>query len=336
MKDGFVKVAVATTGIQVADCVYNREQLLSEIQKAEQQKVKLLVLPELCMTGYTCGDLFLQETLLQGAEDGLVWLLERTGTIDMMIVLGLPVSVDCKLYNVAAFLYRGELLALIPKTYMPNYNEFYERRQFSPGSEIPNGSVININGKDVPFGTDLCFCHTNIAEYTFGIEICEDIWAAAQPSEKLCRGGAVIMLNLSASNEVIGKSEYRRALVSSTSARLLCGYVYVSSGTGESTQDLVYSGHTLIAENGTVLAESAPFEEKDLTVTEIDVKHLCGERHKNTSFEPLPSIRKIAFSQSTIKTELTRGFEKAPFVPSDKNDLSKRAEAILKIQSYGL
>ena len=336
MLNGFIKAAAGLPHCTVADVSANTAEILRIIDVADEKKVNLLVLPELCVTGYTCGDLFFSDILIKSAEDALNVISEHTRGKYPVCVAGLPLMFSSKLYNCAAVIANGKIIGVVPKTYMPNYNEFYERRQFSPGSEIPNGSVIDIHGKDVPFGTDLCFCHTGIAEYTFGIEICEDIWAAAQPSEKLCRGGAVIMLNLSASNEVIGKSEYRRTLVSSTSARLLCGYVYVSSGTGESTQDLVYSGHTLIAENGTVLAESAPFEEKELTVTEIDVKHLCGERHKNTSFEPLPSIRRIVFSQSTIKTELTRGFEKAPFVPSDKNDLSKRAETILKIQSYGL
>ncbi len=173
-------------------------------------------------------------------------------------------------------------------------------------------------------------------EYTFGVEICEDIWAAAQPAERLCRGGAHIMINPSASNEVIGKAAYRRTLVLSTSARLLCGYIYVSSDSGESTQDLVYSGHCIIAENGTSLAENKPFEEKELTVTEIDVKKLAYERHKNTSFEPLADVTFIKFGQEIQKTKITRQIDKAPFVPSDKAALSSRAEAILRIQSYGL
>ena len=335
MKDGFIKVAAGIPECTVADISANISEIKRIIDKADQQNINILALPELCVTGYTCGDLFFSDTLLTGAKSALTELAKFTEGKYPVVILGLPLLLRSKLYNCAAVLSDGKILGIVPKTHMPNYSEFYEQRQFTSGLLAPDDS-ITLDGLTVPFGTDIIFCHKELCEYTFGIEICEDVWAASQPSEGLCRAGAEIVINPSASNEVIGKSAYRKTLVSATSARLLCGYLYVSSGTGESTQDLVYSGHSLVYENGTLLAESAPFEEKELTVSEIDIKKLCGERHRNTSFEPLDGYRTVLFSQKIIKTELTRKYEKTPFVPSDKNDLAKRAEAILRIQSYGL
>lgn len=335
MKDGFIKVAAGIPECTVADISANISEIKRIIDKADRQNINILALPELCVTGYTCGDLFFSDTLLTGAKSALTELAKFTEGKYPVVILGLPLLLRSKLYNCAAVLSDGKILGIVPKTHMPNYSEFYEQRQFTSGLLAPDDS-ITLDGLTVPFGTDIIFCHKELCEYTFGIEICEDVWAASQPSEGLCRAGAEIVINPSASNEVIGKSAYRKTLVSATSARLLCGYLYVSSGTGESTQDLVYSGHSLVYENGTLLAESAPFEEKELTVSEIDIKKLCGERHRNTSFEPLDGYRTVLFSQKIIKTELTRKYEKTPFVPSDKNDLAKRAEAILRIQSYGL
>ena len=335
MKDGFIKVAAGIPECTVADISANISEIKRIIDKADRQNINILALPELCVTGYTCGDLFFSDTLLTGAKSALTELAKFTEGKYPVVILGLPLLLRSKLYNCAAVLSDGKILGIVPKTHMPNYSEFYEQRQFTSGLLAPDDS-ITLDGLTVPFGTDIIFCHKELCEYTFGIEICEDVWAASQPSEGLCRAGAEIVINPSASNEVIGKSAYRKTLVSATSARLLCGYLYVSSGTGESTQDLVYSGHSLVYENGTLLADSAPFEEKELTVSEIDIKKLCGERHRNTSFEPLDGYRTVLFSQKIIKTELTRKYEKTPFVPSDKNDLAKRAEAILRIQSYGL
>mgnify|MGYP004646587141 FL=1 len=335
MKDGFIKVAAGIPECTVADISANLSEIKRIIDKADRQNINILALPELCVTGYTCGDLFFSDTLLTGAKSALTELAEFTAGKYPVVILGLPLLLRSKLYNCAAVLSDGKILGIVPKTHMPNYSEFYEQRQFTSGLLAPDDS-ITLDGLTVPFGTDIIFCHKELCEYTFGVEICEDVWAASQPSEGLCRAGAEIIINPSASNEVIGKSEYRKTLVSATSARLLCGYLYVSSGTGESTQDLVYSGHSLVYENGTLLAESAPFEEKELTVSEIDIKKLCGERHRNTCFEPLDGYRTVRFSQKIMETKLTRQYEKTPFVPSDKNDLAKRAEAILRIQSYGL
>ena len=336
MKDGFIKVAAGVPRCTVADVKDNTVEIKKLIDKADTAKINLLCLPELCVTGYTCGDLFFSDTLLTSAKNALKEIAEYTAGKYPVVIVGVPLLYSSKLFNCGAVISGGKILGIVPKTYMPNYNEFYEQRQFSSGVFVDKDTTLNICGTAVPFGTELIFSHNEMSDYTFGIEICEDLWAAATPSERLCRGGANIIVNPSASNEVIGKAEYRASLISSTSARLLCGYIYTSSGSGESTQDLVYSGHCLICENGTTLAESAPFEEKELTVTEIDLKKLAGERHKNTSFEPLTGFKTVTFEQKQITTEITRSIAKNPFVPTDSGDINSRAEAILKIQSYGL
>ena len=336
MKDGFIKVAAGIPKCTVADVTANTKEIKNLISKADKQKINLLCLPELCITGYTCGDLFFSDTLLTSAKNALKEIAEYTAGKYPVVIVGVPLLYSSKLFNCGAVISGGKILGIVPKTYMPNYNEFYEQRQFSSGVFVDKDTTLNICGTAVPFGTELIFSHNEMSDYTFGIEICEDLWAAATPSERLCRGGANIIVNPSASNEVIGKAEYRASLISSTSARLLCGYIYTSSGSGESTQDLVYSGHCLICENGTALTESAPFEEKELTVTEIDLKKLAGERHKNTSFEPLTGFKTVTFEQKQITTEITRSIAKNPFVPTDSGDINSRAEAILKIQSYGL
>ena len=336
MKDGFIKVAAGVPRCTVADVKDNTVEIKKLIDKADTAKINLLCLPELCVTGYTCGDLFFSDTLLTSAKNALKEIAEYTAGKYPVVIVGVPLLYSSKLFNCGAVISGGKILGIVPKTYMPNYNEFYEQRQFSSGVFVDKDTTLNICGTAVPFGTELIFSHNEMSDYTFGIEICEDLWAAATPSERLCRGGANIIVNPSASNEVIGKAEYRASLISSTSARLLCGYIYTSSGSGESTQDLVYSGHCLICENGTALTESAPFEEKELTVTEIDLKKLAGERHKNTSFEPLTGFKTVTFEQKQITTEITRSIAKNPFVPTGSDDINSRAEAILKIQSYGL
>ena len=336
MVDGFIKVAAGVPDCTVADVSANTKEIKRLISKANELKINLLCLPELCITGYTCGDLFFLETLLNSAKNALKEITEYTAGLYPIVIVGVPLIYSSKLFNCAAVLSNGKILGIVPKTYLPNYAEFYEQRQFSSGVLVGKDATLNICGITAPFGTELIFAHNEMPEYTFGLEICEDLWAAVPPSEKLCRGGANIIVNPSASNEVIGKAEYRGSLISSTSARLLCGYIYSSSGSGESTQDLVYSGHCLICENGTTLAESEPFSEKELTVTEIDLKKLSGERHKNTSFEPLCGLKTVTFEQKKITTEITRNIAKNPFVPTDSADINSRAEAILRIQSYGL
>ena len=336
MQDGFIKVAAGVPRVTVADVAANTESIKALIDRANAERVNLLVLPELCVTGYTCGDLFYSDTLLSAAEAALGDLVDYTKGKYPVVVVGAPLRYRAKLYNCVAVLCGGEILGIVPKTYLPNYAEFYEKRQFASAAGLEKFAELDWNGESIPFRTDLIFCHETLADYTFGVEICEDLWAAKQPSERLALAGAMMVVNPSASNEVIGKAEYRKGLVRYTSARLLCGYVYTSAGIGESTQDTVYSGHCLIAENGAVLAENTPFGEQELTVTEIDVKKLSEERHKNTGFEPTGEAIRIFFEQAVGETKLTRPVAPNPFVPDDRDDLHKRAEAILQIQSYGL
>ena len=257
MKDGFLKAAAFSPALRVADCTYNAQQVLAQLQAAAQRGVKLAVFPEFCLTGYTCGDLFLQRTLQQGALDALEWLLAQTRTLDTVALVGLPLLVHGKLYNCAAVLCRGQLLGIVPKTYLPNYGEFYEKRQFTPGStEV---QTVTVCGQQVLFGTSLLFRCRQMPSFVLGVELCEDLWSALPPSTFHALAGATVIANLSASDETVGKAEYRRALVANQSARLLCGYLYASAGHGESTTDMVFAGHDLIAEDGSILAETAPF-----------------------------------------------------------------------------
>ena len=257
MKDGFLKAAALSPALRVADCTYNTAQIIQQLREAAGRGVRLAVFPEFCLTGYTCGDLFLQRTLQTGALDALSTLLDETKALDVVTLVGLPLLVHGKLYNCAAVLCHGRILGLVPKTYLPNYGEFYEKRQFTPGStEV---ETITVCGQQVPFGTSLLFRCREMPSFVLGVEICEDLWSALPPSTFHALAGATVIANLSASDETVGKAEYRRALVENQSARLLCGYLYASAGHGESTQDMVFAGHDLIAENGTLLAEAAPF-----------------------------------------------------------------------------
>ena len=251
--------------------------------------------------------------------------------------MGLPLRFGGKLYNCAAVVHAGRLLGVVPKTYLPNYGEFYEQRQFSSASVL-GGNIYDLTlcGQSVPFGTDLLFACAELPDYTFGVELCEDLWVPCPPSTRLTAGGAAIIANLSASDEVIGKADYRRMLVSATSARLACGYIYCSASPTESTQDMVFSRHHLIAENGTILAENEPFADAELTITEIDVQRLMHERHRATSYDAVPGLRQIVFHQSLRRTQLTRPIAPNPFVPPYDDQLRARAEAILRIQSQGL
>ncbi len=283
MKDGFLKAAALSPSLRVADCNYNASQIVSQLQDAAARGVKLAVFPEFCLTGYTCGDLFLQRTLQQGALDALQTVLDASRELDVVALVGLPLLVRGKLYNCAAVLCGGRLLGLVPKTHLPNYGEFYEKRQFTPGStEVEN---VTVCGQEVPFGTSLLFRCRQMPSFVLGVEICEDLWSALPPSTFHTLAGATVIANLSASDETVGKAEYRRALVSNQSARLLCGYLYASAGHGESTQDMVFAGHDLIAENGTLLAETSPFE-GGWAETELDCQRMESERARNTSFEP--------------------------------------------------
>ena len=340
MKDGFVKVAAGTPKIHVADCRYNAEQIFTLMREADKQGVKVLALPELCLTGYTCGDLFLQETLLRGAEEGLRTILEATKNLDMVTALGLPVrdKWNNKLYNCAAVIQKGEILGLVPKTYLPNYGEFYEQRWFTP-SGGPDGVDHNLTlcGQEVSLNCSSVFACTGMDDLVIGVEICEDLWAPEPPSAVLARQGATILLNLSASNETVGKAAYRRSLVTGQSGRLVCGYVYADAGEGESTTDLVFAGHNMIAENGALLSERR--FATGLTISEIDVGKLAAERRRmNTyaSFKQDPEIWRVNFDMDLTKTRLTRHISPTPFVPEDAESREARCSEILCIAALGL
>ncbi len=338
MKDGLIKTAAAAVEISVADVRSNARRIIEKIEGADAQKINLLVLPELCLTGYTCGDLFFSERLLSESNQALEEIAAATKGLYPVTVLGAPLAVCGKLYNCAVVLHDGKILGAVPKMRIPNYGEFYEKRHFAAGDTLGRDASVQIGGETFPVSSRLLFQNKKMTDYCFGIEICEDLWAAETPSAALCQAGAVLIANPSASDELIGKSQYRKLLVSATSARLLCGYIYASSDSSESTQDMVYSRHALICENGKLLAENKAFEENAYTVTEIDIQHLMAERRKNTSFAvAVPEeYCRIGFAQELRETTITRLIEKNPFVPDDREDVRTRAESILAIQSQGL
>lgn len=335
MKQGFVKVAAVTPKIKVADPVYNGTVIAEELAKAYEHGAKVIVFPELCLTGYTCGDLFLQPLLLESAAENLKKLVQLTEGHDALVAVGLPLEKDGRLYNVAAFLQKGKILGFVPKVNLPTYAEFYEGRHFTRGNTEP--VFYYFDGQPVPFGTNILFKCTNLPELKVACEICEDLWVADPPSTRHALKGATLIVNLSASNETVGKDEYREMLVKSTSARLLCGYVYTSAGEGESTQDLVFGGHNLIAENGNLLAESKPIG-TGIVYSDIDVQKLITERRRMGTFGEAPEedYAKIPFSLDITENELDRTFDGTPFVPKNAAKRQKRCESILSIQSYGL
>ena len=337
MRDGFISVAAGTPKIRVADCRYNAEQIFTLMREAAKQGVKVLCLPELCITGYTCGDLFFQDTLLKGAEDALSTILEATRNLDLVAAVGLPVRnpYDNKLYNCAAVIQKGEILGLVPKCYLPNYGEFYERRWFNSGVGVE--AMIPFCSQEVDLLSNQVFACESVPNLVIGVEICEDLWAPAPPSVELARKGATVILNLSASNELVGKADYRRSLVVGQSGRLICGYVYADAGEGESTSDLVFGAHNAVAENGTLLAERR--FATGLTISEIDVDRLVYERRRNTTFTPGEGEKEVwrsYFSLPLEETRLTRYISQAPFVPENAEDRAALCEEILLIASLGL
>ncbi len=339
MEHGFVKAAAVTPQIKVADAVYNAEQIILGIEEAAAAGAKIIVFPELCITGYTCGDLFLQGLLLQKALDGLLMIAGRTREIEALVFVGLPLVRENKLYNVAAILYQGEIRGFVPKANIPAYAEFYESRHFEEGNREPVEYVLK-NGEEeqaVPFGTNLLFEIDAVKGLKVGCEICEDIWVADSPANSHAKAGATVIVNLSASDETVGKDEYREMLVKASSARNIAGYVYTSAGEGESTQDLVFSGHNIIAENGTVLAQSKRFANQTV-YGDIDISRICHERRRMSTFrqEEDGSYRTVKITMKKEKTEISRKFSCLPFVPEDKEKRNKRCDEILSIQSFGL
>ncbi|MDR1590205.1 MAG: NAD(+) synthase [Oscillospiraceae bacterium] len=341
MYDGFVRVAAATPEIRAADCVYNAERIAELMDAAAAEGASLLCLPELCLTGYTCGELFLQEMLQKGARDALRRLVEHSAKYEMAVVAGLPLRREGKLYNVAAVFGRGSLYGFVPKTQLPSYGEFYERRHFDPA---PAGiSTTSFDGAEVPFGARLLFRCERTPDFTFAVEICEDLWVPSPPSAEHALAGATVIVNPSASNETIGKAAYRRALVSGQSGRLLCGYVYAGAGAGESTTDTVFAGHNLICENAVILAESPPFR-GGLITAELDVGALTRDRVRMTTFRGAPGLSSGPEREYTVipvdiagrVDKLSRRVDPYPFVPGGEDERAERCSEILDMQVAGL
>lgn len=337
MKDGFIKVACATVPIEVCDVRHNLDVIKEAIVKAEQKQINVLLFSELTLSSYTAGDLFYSALLVDKSKEALIELAHFTKGKYPIVIVGVPLKYQTKLYNCAAVLANGNILGIAAKSYLPNSHEFYEMRQFTSALELSDDAAVQIDGKEIPFGRNLLFAHESLTDYRFALEICEDLWAAHTPSEELALAGANIIFNPSASDELIGKADYRRLLIKSTSARLLSGYVYANAPYSESTQDMVCSSHHLIAQNGSVLAENEPFGSAELLIADIDVQLLAAERHKNTSFHSYaPKRQPIIFTQAVRDTELEQRPLANPFVPQNEQILGERAAAILAIQSHGL
>lgn len=343
MKDGFIKVAAVTPDIEVGNTAYNTEQIIQCIELAGKEDVRLLVFPELCISGYTCNDLFLQNILLEGCLEGLEQIRSASRTHDMLIVVGLPFLFHARLYNIAAVIYQGEILGLVPKQHIPNYSEFYEARHFAPApaeNEAVDIPVLGAHGRQIPFGAKLLFAADNLPDFVLGIDICEDLWMPIPPSCHHALASATVIANLSASDETTGKEIYRRELVSNQSARLICGYIYADAGEGESSTDLVFAGHNLIAENGSILSQSERFH-NEMTMSELDLGRLVSERRRMGTFEITPPAQvgyKVChFSFRNLnETKLTRFYSRTPFVPSAKADRDRRCNEIFNIQAMGL
>ena len=333
MKNGFVKVAAVTPKIKVADTCHNGEAIRRQMRETAQAGAKVVVFPELCITGYTCGDLFWQDALLEAAKKELLLIAKESENYDAIFFVGLPLEVGGKLYNTAAAVSGGRVLGIVPKSYLPNYNEFYEMRHFTSGMDLCE--EISLGDCIVPVDTDLIFLCENMPKLKIAVEICEDLWVPNPPSIRHAIAGATVIVNLSASDEVTGKADYRTSLVSGQSARLICGYIYASAGDGESTQDVVYSGHNIISENGYILAMSKRFS-NEVIYSEIDVERLCADRRRMTTFESENAYTKIAFRLNVTECELTRKIDRTPFVPNNKEERFKRCEEILTIQAMGL
>ena len=350
MTYGFIKTACVTPELKVADCEFNAAQIISSASEAAKSGAQIIVFPELSITGYTCGDLFFQNALQQNALEGLQKIALKTKALKALILVGLPFARTEGIYNCAAAIYGGKILALVPKTFLPNYSEFYERRQFTPFSSKQKTQFVTIgNQENIPFGTDILIQDKSEKSLCLACELCEDLWVPLPPSTRHVLAGATIVVNLSAGNEIIGKADYRRNLVKSHSARSICAYLYANAGKDESTQDMVFSGHSMISENGTLLAESELFSNKTV-YAQIDVERLANERRHTTSFAASVNNFDSQSEYSTIEIDLIKDSAKAaskkekleryvdphPFVPSDKEKRTQRCLEVITLQAQGL
>lgn len=337
MNDGFVKIACAAPDLKVADCEYNADRIIDMINDADKAGVMLCAFPELSVTGYTCGDLFFQNALLNSAVSALKKIISSTSGYNMINIVGLPYSFEGKIYNCAAVFQKGKLLALITKKNIPNYSEFYEARHFTPGMKTGKASF---DGEQIPIGTNIIFQCNEMSEFIFGIEICEDLWVGDSPSVMLSKEGANLIVNISASNDIIGKADYRRTIVMAASGSLLCTYMYANAGTGESTTDMVYSGHSIISENGALSAESERFSD-GMIIFDTDLQKIESERKRSNTFQKSSPMQneqytRVGFSIKKHPVDLQRYFSSTPFVPSSADDIHERCKEISALQSFGL
>lgn len=336
---GIIRVAAAIPLVTVADCIYNREEILKLIFEAKKEGVKIIVFPELSITSYSCQDLFYQQSLIAASSLALKELVKESFYLDIIISVGMPIVCDNKTFNCSVIIHAGKILGVVCKTYLPNYNEFYEKRWFSSANDLIS-KEITLCGQTVPIGNDIIFSAQNIPNLKIGVEICEDLWAPIPPSSYLALGGATVILNSSASNELATKHDYRKNLVAHQSASAICAYIYSSAGIGESTQDTVYSGHSMICENGSILKESTRFSnESQLIIHDVDLDVIACDRRKNSSFhtQNLPKFRTVNFTMNNIKnSNLIRSIAQKPFVPKDDINLSQRCSDIFSIQLTGL
>lgn len=335
MKQGFIKVAAVTPDIRVADVWHNCEEICLRMKEAQKAGAKIIVFPELCLTGYTCGDLFTQDILLKEVKRAIAAIANETKNTGCLVFVGMPLAVDGELYNVAAALNDGKILGFTTKTFLPNYGEFYEMRQFRQGPK--QARMISYEGRMIPFGPQILYQAEELEELVVSAEICEDVWSPIPPSIEAAREGAVIIANCSASDETIGKDSYREELIKGQSARLMAGYIYANAGDGESTTDVVFGGHNIIAENGNILKETKRFVNETI-LSEIDICRLLSERRKNTTFQTTEERKffRISFTTNVEETELMRTFAATPFVPGNDREREKRCEEILMIQAMGL
>ena len=351
MAYGFIKTACVSPRLKVADCIFNSEEIVEASKAAAKKGAAVIVFPEFSITGYTCGDLFFQQSLQKAAEEQLLAIIKKTSKLNSLIFVGIPLARTEGIYNCAAAIYSGHLLALYAKSYLPNYGEFYERRQFTPFQQNMETQFISFAGfENVPFGTDILIHDEANPSLTFACEICEDLWVPVPPSSRHVLAGATVIANLSAGNEIIGKAEYRRNLVKSQSARSICAYLYTNAGMDESTQDMVFAGHNLIVENGSVLAESKLFS-NEVIYADIDIERLCQERRRTTSFSYSANNSPFDSDYTSIYIDLTtedaktsarpkdnfsRYIDPHPFVPNDVEKRAQRCLEVITLQYQGL
>ena len=349
MKYGFLRAACCSPKLKVADCKFNAEKIIDRTRFLSSCGAEVVVFPELCITSYTCADLFLQKTLQKSAVEELERIAKKTSNCDCILCVGLPLAIENNLYNCGAVIYKGKILAIVPKTYIPNYSEFYEKRYFSCGNECENQIVfLSKQNTQVPFGTNIIIKDSNNSDFSLAIELCEDLWVPLPPSTTLSLAGASVIANLSASNEIVGKAEYRRNLVKMQSAHEICAYLYADAGEDESTQDLVFSGHNIICENGTILEQSKLFSTKDYIMSDVDLERLFQERRRTTTFAQCANsvhqnVKKdiktvfVDFKGNRLKdSSLLRFVEPHPFVPENSEKRKERCQEVVDMQAHGL